>query len=614
LKPIKLTLAVSLAAALSGCATLLSPNGPAQQHSAQSVEAEDKDIEYADFNQDDDTLYDLLVAEIAAQRGQLNITLLNYIQQAKHTRDPSVIRRAINAAQFSKDALALKELGLLWVEVEPGNASAHQLMAFQYSIEKQYSDAIHHIDKVLELGGNISIESLAIGSQSLPEEDKQELLALYQKLQTKHPKSKPVRYSLAIVHSNLEQYDQALGLLDALIDEDEYFQAAYVLKANVLFEQQNKEATFDFVEDAYERFPKNHALGRLYASLLIEQKRLDDAEEIFANLMAYYPKSPSFKLSHALVMLENQKRDEAKQALEALLEMGAHKNEAHFYLGRIEDQQGNKDAAIAHYLQIGQSIHFESSLERAAYLLMNDERFDEALEALSNAREKYPGEATIIWSLEFRLLNSFQKKTLAMQSLNDAITEFPESEQLLYARAMMHDADKDMTAMEADLRRILTINPQNAIAMNALGYTLADKTERYDEALQLISNALKLKPENAAIMDSMGWVLFKLGRNEESLAFLLNAFQRFSDGEVGAHLGEVLLSLGQTTEAKEVWSKALELNPSHPVLLETLQRLAPDLIPSAPTQEQAPVNDSAESAEPAPVAKNADSTQTTTQE
>ncbi|TNC81317.1 MAG: hypothetical protein C9356_09450 [Oleiphilus sp.] len=557
------------------------------QSASDAMERQEEKTEFADFNLEHDTMYDLLVAEIAAQRNQMNITLLNYIQQARHTRDPEVIKRAINAAQFSKDIVAIKELGLLWVEVEPDNPSAHQLMAYQYSIEKEYADAIHHIDRVIELGGNVSIESLAIGSQSLPTEDKETLLQLYEKLYTKHPDSDAVEYSLAIVLGNLERVDEALVHLNSVIARSPDFQPAYVLKSNILFEHKEKEVAMDFTEQGYERFPKNHALGRIYASLLIEAGRLEEAEQVFAELMQHYPRSPSFKLSHALVMLENNKKEEASIALNELLAQNVHTNEAHFYLGRIDDQNEDYDAAIEHYLSIDQSMHFEPSIERASYLLMKQDQFDEAIEALSAAREKAPSLATRLWGLQFKLLNSFQQKEKAMQTLNDALEEFPESEQLLYARAMMHDSQNDLESMERDLKKIIELNPENAVAINALGYTLADKTDRLQEALQLISLALQLKPENPAIMDSMGWVLFKLGKREEALVFLLGAFQKFSDGEVGAHLGEVLYSLGQVTEAREVWAKTLELNATHPVLLKTLERLEPSMLPDNTAENEA---------------------------
>ena len=542
-------------------------------------------ISYGDFNIEQDTLYDLLVAELAAQRGQLNVALLNYIQQARITRDPAIIRRAINAAQFSKDFVAIQELSLLWIEVEPENASAHQLLAFQHSIQKNYADAIYHINQVLKLKGKISVESLAISSQSLPLEEKEELLTLYQNLLADHPNNIEVLYSIAIVQRNLKQYDEALSNLNIVLSRNPTFQPAAVLKSNTLYEKGDSEQAFNFSKEAYSDFPGNHAIGRLYASMLIDQGELEDAEEVFKELLDLYPQSPSLKLSHALVMLENKKIAEATMSLQQLLAAKAHTNESHFYLGRIADQSNDKDLAVSHYLQVTKSLHFEPAIERASFLLMQDGKFDAATEALNQIRAANPSMAAKLWILQFKQFSAAKEDARALKTLDQALTAFPDSEPLLYARAMLRDQDHQLDAMEADLRRILEINPQNAVAMNALGYTLADKTDRLQEAFSLISIALQLKPENPAIMDSMGWVLFKLGKREEALAFLLKAFQVFPDGEVGAHLGEILLSLNQFTEAQQVWIQTLKISPDHPILIRTLERLAPELIQNKAEQE-----------------------------
>lgn len=556
-------------------------NTTEQQSKQDKIEA------LKDFSIEDDTLYDLLVAEIAAQRNQINISLLNYIQQARITRDPAVIKRAINAAQFAKDPVAINELGQLWLEVEPENPSAHQLMAYQFSIAKQYGDAIHHIDKVIELGGRISVESLAIGSQSLPDDDKRQLLALYQKLESKHPDSNPVRYSTAIVLANLEEYDQALTKLDEVIDNDENFEVAYILKANLLIDQKSPDA-FEFSQEAYEHFPKNHALGRIYASLLIEQKRLDEAEEIFGFLVRSYPQQPAFKLSQALVMMENQKLDEASTLLQQLLSTPQHQSDARYYLGRIAEAQEQTSTAIEHYLEIDKGPHLLNAKERAVNLLLQQQRYEEAYGIFEQARKALPAQAIKLWASQYQLLNNLEQDQRALDTLNQAIVEHPESQELLYARAMHLDQNQQAKQVEADLRRIIELNPQNAVALNALGYTLADRGEHLDEAFAMISQAFKLKPESPAIMDSMGWVLFKLGRREESLVFLLRAFKLYSDGEVGGHLGEVLFSLNQKTEAFQVWQKALELDPEHPVLRNTIERLAPELLEQELLEQELP--------------------------
>jgi len=581
---------------LNACAHF-SGNTPSSPPLEVAPVEEEEAEELGNFSLEQDTLYDLLVAEVAAQRNEFSVTLVNYIHQAQITRDPAVIIRAINAAQLAKDTTATKELAYLWLDTEPDSIAAHQILAYQFSVEKNFKEAIYHIDRVIELDGDTRIEALAVSAQTLPEAQQLELLELYSQLNDKHPEKWEVRYSLAIVQRVRKMCEAAITNLDIVIEQQPDFPQAYVVKANCLNEGADKELGFEFIEASYERFPDSYALGRLYASLLIERNDLDTAEEVFAQLLEYYPKSASLLLSHALVMLENGKTEEAKAGFEALLDSKEHRNDASYYLGRIADQAGDKEQAIKRYQEVNGGLHYEVALERSSFLLIELDRKQEATDRLDALRKNNPKFAVQLWFTQYKLALAVNDEALAQTTLDDAIVAYPENEQLLYARAMHFDGKSDLPSMEKDLKTILAINPSNAIAMNALGYTLADKTDRLEEAIQLISAALSLKPENPAIMDSMGWVLFRLGKSQEALLFLAKAYEKYPDGEVAAHLGEVLLSVDQKEQAYALWKVALQRQPDHKILLATLARLAPELLNttgeqgSEKTDENAPTTD-----------------------
>jgi tetratricopeptide (TPR) repeat protein len=581
LKPlIRLTLITTLFS-LTACTGLLKPKDGLSLESniEQSNPSKDQSKpEYTDFDLEKDTLFDLLVAEVAAQRSQYSITLLNYIQQARMTRDPAIIRRAINASQLLKDFEAIEDLSLLWTEVEPDSIPAHQLLAFQYSLQKEYQQAVVHIDKIIELGGEARIDSLAVSSHPLPKNEKQVLLGLYHDLYEKYPDNHEVGYSYALIQRNLDLYDEALATLAPILSSKPEFEPPSILKANVLYDQGKLDEAIEYAAAKFDDFPKNHNLGRLYASMLIEKKELDKAESVFKSLMDLYPQAPSLKLSYALVMLENNKIEQASAQFHELITQGVHANEANFYLGRIADSQEQPEQAIEFYSKVGASSHFEASIERASFLLVRSGQTEEMVTRLTALRAVHPSKALKLWLLQVKLLSGIRDRERLMQSLDEAITLYPNDEQLLYARAMNRDVKLEFEDMEKDLRAIIKINPDNAIAINALGYTLADQTDRIEEAFALIQKAISLKPGNPAILDSMGWVLFRLNKKEDALVFLLKAFQQFQDGEIAAHLGEVLWELNQTSEAKEVWLNVLQKQPQHKVLLETINRIQPSLL------------------------------------
>lgn len=539
----------------------------------------------SDFDLSKDTLYDLIVAEVAAQRNQFNITLVNYILQARITRDPEIIKRAINAAQLLKDIQAIQEMALLWIEVEPKSIPAHQLLAFHYTLQKEYADAISETEIVLNLGGEARVDSLAVGSQQLPKEDQLEVLDLYTALYSRHPNNNEIGYSLALVQKNLKKLNKALETLNPILKRVPDFEAAIILKINILYDQGNLSEALEIADDRYEDFPNNHNLGRLYASMLIDNKQLTKAEAVFKDLSDLYPQAPSLRLSYALVMLENQKIEPAKAVFLELLSTGAHHNEANFYLGRIADNSNDNLNAIKYYQQVKQSIHFEPALERSSYLLAKEEgKVEEAITYLQHLRATKPDLSLKLWLLQFKLFTTLENDARGLETLNDAIIEFPKDERLLYARAMALEANDDLVGMERDLRTIIHHNPQHAIALNALGYTLANKTNRLEEAFILIKAALSLKPENPMILDSMGWVLFKLNKQEEALILLLKAFQTFPDSEVAAHLGEVLWALDKKDEAQTIWTQSLQKDPTNEVLLDTKSRFLPQ--EAIPQEEQ----------------------------
>lgn len=574
---------------LSACSTgfglLPSKSDPQEDNSADASAKEISKPRLKDFDPEKDTLFDLMVAEIAGQRDQLNITLLNYIQQAHMTRDPEVIKRAINAAQYTKDIEAIKEMAFLWAEAEPDNASPHQLLAYQYFYAKDYAAAAKKLDTILALDEDARIDALALGSQSLPEADKREILKHFQALFERYPENHQLPYGIAFMHKQLNEFELGLQALEPIFKLAPKYSAASVLKTNLLYETGKRQEAIKFAGTAFKKFPGDHNLGRIYASMLVENKQFNEAESVFKSLIDRYPQASSLKLSLGLVMLENNKINQAKDVFYELLKDDLHPNEVNFYLGRIADQENHIDQAIAHYMKIEESTNYDTAIERASFLLTQQNKVNEMIDYLSSLREQDPGRLKKLWLLELKLLSMSKNKERLKSSLDQAIEAFPEEDQFLYARAMNRESEGNLAGMEEDLRIILEIKPDHAVALNALGYTLADKTDRYQEAFTLIDKALNLDPDNPAIQDSMGWVLFKLNKREEALYFLLKAFQSYQDGEVAAHLGEVLLSLNQKTEAYNIWSNVLAKYPAHPVLLDTIQRLAPELLEQLPASD-----------------------------
>jgi tetratricopeptide (TPR) repeat protein len=559
---------------LAGCASLTGTEeapAPGETAATESKTEPKAPVEYADF--EPETLYLLLSAEIAAQRGRYDITLVNYLKAAKQSRDQIVIERAMRIAQSLNGDNAQKQLAELWLEIDPDNLQAHRISAIQAVKGNDLQTAIHHMERIMDQGGDADFDSLAAMAANLPPEQQQELLALYNEMSDRHPDTPELEYSIALLLKVTGQPQQALDRLEPLLQENANFQPAIILKGDLLYQTGQKGRALDYLLTNTRRFPANRQMGTLYGRMLINEGELQAAQDEFARLVKRYPDTPGLRLSHALVALENGQTDLARQELTQLAEQGHHTSEANYYLGRIEDQAGNTEQAIGYYQSVEQGNYYFPALARASSLLAANGQLEDAIDRIRRLREANPRQAENFWLLEVNLLLDQEQQEEALSTATEALEEHPDNIEIRYARAMLYDGVGQTADAEADLKQILEQEPENAVALNALGYILTTRTDRLREARGYIEKALRLDPDNPAILDSMGWVLFLEGQIEPALDYLSRAWAAFPDPEVAAHYGEALWMNGAEEQARIIWQEGLEQDSDHEVLRETINRL-----------------------------------------
>lgn len=563
-----------LGLALAGCASLTgTEEAPAKSETVAAGEKTEPQppVEYADF--EPETLYLLLSAEIAAQRGRYDITLVNYLKAAKQSRDQVVIERAMRIAQSLNGDNAQKQLAELWLDIDPDNLQAHRISAIQAVKGNDLQTAIHHMERIMDQGGDADFDSLAAMAANLPPEQQQELLALYNEMSDRHPDTPELEYSIALLLKVTGQPQQALDRLEPLLQENANFQPAIILKGDLLYQTGQKSSALDYLLTNTRRFPGNRQMGTLYGRMLINEGELQAAQDEFNRLVKRYPDTPGLRLSHALVALENGQTDLARQELTQLAEQGHHTSEANYYLGRIEDQASNTEQAIGYYQSVEQGNYYFPALARASSLLAENGQLEDAIDRIRRLREANPRQAENFWLLEVNLLLDQEQQQQALSTATEALEEHPDNIEIRYARAMLYDGIGQPADAEADLKQIIEQEPENAVALNALGYILTTRTDRLREARGYIEKALRLDPNNPAILDSMGWVLFLEGQLEPALEYLSRAWAAFPDPEVAAHYGEALWMNGAEEQARIIWQEGLEQDSDHEVLRETIDRL-----------------------------------------
>ena len=557
---------------LSGCQAW----PPGRQATAPAAEAPApaaepaKPVVYGSFSEE--TVYSLLAAELAGQRNRFDIALENYTTQAVRTQDAAVAERAMRIAEYIGADQSALQTSLIWAKNAPDNLDAQRAAAIQLARNGRYDESMALMEKVLQRQGDTHFDFLALSAAETDQATRDGLLHSFERLLQKYPDNSQLIFGKALLLQQDGKTDEALNLLEDNPPKDGEI-APILLQARLLQTVDRGDEALPLLEKSIRKYPDDKRLRLTYARTLVEQNRIDDAKVQFTTLLQQYPEDDELRYSLALVCLEAKAWDEAEGYLRDLVERSAHVDSAHLNLGRIAEERNDPQGALNEYSLVGPGVEYLPAQLRQADILIANGRSDEASRLLAQARGAEPDYAVQLYLIESESLANNGKEAQAWAVLDKALQQYPGDSSLLYTRAMLAEKRNDIPQLEKDLRTIIQREPDNTMALNALGYTLSDRTTRYAEAKALIEKAHQLSPDDPAVLDSLGWVNFRMGNLDEAERLLRDAYARFPDHEVAAHLGEVLWAQGKHREARKIWASALKEQPDSPILRGTLLRL-----------------------------------------
>jgi tetratricopeptide (TPR) repeat protein len=322
------------------------------------------------------------------------------------------------------------------------------------------------------------------------------------------------------------------------------------------------------------KYPAARETRLAYARVLVTQKRFDEARVEFRKLMAGAPDSTDMVFAVALLSLQLKDYDSAEKYLRGLIDSPYRDKDAvRLYLGQVAEERKNLPEALHWYGEVGEGEQYVQAQIRYAQVLARQGKLDEARARLQQAAAKNSQQRVQLVLAEAQLLRDANQPKAAFDLVGQALDRVPNNPELLYDYAMLAEKIERVDILEASLRKLIEIRPENAHAYNALGYSLADRNQRLPEARELIEKALQLAPDDSFIIDSMGWVLYRMGQLKDSLGYLRRAYAGRPDAEIAAHLGEVLWALGERAEAERVWGDATRESPDNEALVNTIKRL-----------------------------------------
>lgn len=559
-----------MALALGACQSVPPPQEePVTEAAAPAPEP----IAYGNFTTEQ--LNRAILNELGGQRGYLPEAAQDYYAMAMETQDLGVIRRASQFASALGDTEAMTELGRLWIEKDPDSVEPHLVLSYQLLESGNVDEAVAHMRRVLELGGEIDFSTIATRTADLSIPARGTIINALRELRLTYPEHRSLHYSLIQL---LEQSQLTEAAMIELVAYKKVYgdSARLVLIEAQLQLQQNKiDESLAILKVGIETYPDNRLMRFNYARLLVQAQDLQNARTQFATLAEMAPDDNETLYSLALLELELESVPRAKELFTRLLNVNYRPNDTHFYLGYIAEAEDNNSEAVAHYQQVKlDSNNFLNAQRQVIRLLVQDGSFDAAHEWAMSVSEGNPRLQALLTTVEADALLAAGYNEAAETLLTEAITALPDNTDLLFARVLVSERLNDSTRVEEDLRSIIALDPNDARALNHLGYSLADRTDRFNEALSLIERAVAIDPEDPAIIDSLGWIQYKLGRYEEALANLQRAYLLFRDQEVAAHLGEVLWAMGRHSEASELWDEALQENPDSTLLKRVIEKFS----------------------------------------
>ncbi|MGU7781429.1 tetratricopeptide repeat protein [Burkholderia sp. PU8-34] len=524
-------------------------------------------------------VYQVLAAEVALQRNQPAPAFQTYLALARDTHDPRMAQRATEialGAQSPADALSAANL---WLQYAPDSSRASQVDAALLVLSGKPADAQPMLARELAraTGDTRGPAILALQALLARGADRVGGLAVLKDM-LKNDMNRP-EAQLAIARQQLAVDDKdgaAQSLRQALQLRPDYLPAALMLSQMGPAERAAGIASF---EKYVQQNPKSRDARLALSQLYLADDRLDDARKQFETMRKLDSKDPTPLMALALIKIQQKKFDDATAYLKQYVQLGEKDSnldvgQGYIYLAQIAIDQGN-DAQASQWLdKVDQtSQHYLPAQITRAELLQKQGKTDEARKVLDNLSVTDPRDAAVIARTDASILFTAKRYNEAEARLSRAVDDFPDDPDLRYDYAMAAEKTGHYSTMEKQLRELIRTQPDNPQAYNALGYSLADRNQRLPEASKLIEKAVALAPNDAYIMDSLGWVKYRMGDTAGATKILQRAYDLQPNAEIGAHLGEVLWKAGAQDEARTALRAAQKLEPDNDTLVQTLKRL-----------------------------------------
>ena len=518
-------------------------------------------------------VYKFLLAEIALQRNDPNAAGHLYLDLAKLTKNSLLAQNAAQLGSMVRNGRLALDAADVWSKLDPKSADAQKVLAEMYIASGNLAKARPIVKKILESEESKGDGFLYLNNILSRVENKTNALRFIVDIAKPYPNM--VEAHFAVAHTahmagNETIRDRELKIVDSL---DPKWETSILFKGAILFQQDPNQAI-----DEYKKFinknPKSNSVRLELAKALVQTEKYAEAKQHFEQLVNSPLASSDLSLTVALLALESGDDLVAEKYLKQALERKhPSPDQIYMYLARIYAQREDLANVLNWVEKISAGPMFVDSRIFAAQSIRAKNGVSDAINYLDQFKSLDRQEKLKFLQLKTSFLYNDNQYQQAINLMLSEEEKYNDSAEFYFDFGLLYEKNKDFESMEKHLKKAISLKPDYAIAYNALGYSYADRNIKLDDAKKYIEIALSIDPQNHYILDSMGWVYFRLGNYDIAYEFITKAYAIQEDPEIAAHLGEVLWKQGKQNEAISIWQSSLEKFPENLILIETKNRL-----------------------------------------
>jgi tetratricopeptide (TPR) repeat protein len=520
-------------------------------------------------------LYQFMFAEVAGARGQLPLSVAAYLDLARSTRDPRIAKRAAEVALAGRQYDAAIAATRIWAEQEPNSAGAQQMMVTLAAAFGRLDEVVLHLSRSLELDReNVPTALMRLNRLLGRIQDKAAVYKVVVDATEPYLQLPEAHFARAQAAYAAKEMAQAQASLEVALGQRPDWEFAVLFKA--LMAQAQPTEVIAILQPFVRANPESMDARLALARALVVERRFEEALSEFKVVLARQPANPDVIYAVGLLSMQMRDFELAEIQFKRLVDTNyAEANLVRTYLAQMAEEKKDFKSAAEWYASVTSGTHYMPAQARAAQLTARQGDFDGARAILQKARPADEAAQVQLIVAEGALLREANRNEEAYRFLDKSLQGRPNEPELLYETALAADRIGKFDVAEQLWQKLIKVKPDHAHAYNALGYSLTERGVRLEEAQQLIDKALALLPDDPFILDSKGWVQFRLGDKQAALATLQKAFSKRPDPEIAAHLGEVLWALGRQDDARKVWSEAARQSPGNQALADTIKKYLP---------------------------------------